>query len=80
LLALGRSGGGLLLLQPENDPTGQVDLSLQRPIARAYAESVLAGYRSGFGDEPSRREFVPSTRALPGPVEVMLRGAGLLRR
>src|SRR5262249_18635885 len=80
LPALGRGALGLSLLQPAADPLGQQDLSAARPIARTFAESVLAAYRSGSVDEPRPRMFVPSTRALPPVVEAALRGAGLLRR
>jgi hypothetical protein len=80
LLAIGRGAGSLVLVQPEQDPFGQRDLSLERPIARAYAESVLASHRAAASDEPARRVYQPSTRALSPAVEAMLRSRGWLRR
>lgn len=80
LLALERGTGGMVLLQPEMDPLGRNDLSSQWPIARSYAESVLASYRQAGADEIVRRVYVPSTRALPPAVESALRSAGLLWR
>ncbi len=54
-------GGGLSLIDTDADPLGVEDLSPQRPIARHFAEGILAQTR---GSE-DRRPFTPSTRVLP---------------
>ena len=80
LIALGHGSGVLSMLQPDVDPLGQNDLALERPTAVAFAESVLANYRSRTADDPAARTYAPSTRTLSPAVEAALRTAGLLRR
>ena len=79
LLALPRASG-LALYAPEDDALGQTDVSALRPIARAYAESVLTAYRLPTPDEPGTRVLEASTRPLPLVVETAYQHAGILRR
>lgn len=64
-LALQR-GVNLLLIAPDQDPTGQSELSLLRPIATSYAERVLSQAR-----EPER--YTSSTRAISDAISQAIR-------
>jgi len=79
LFALPRPSRTYVLIEPDRDPEGATDLAPQRPIALAFAQSVLARYAVRDDAPNPRPTYASSTRALPAAVEVSMRASGELR-